>query len=180
MLVVAFSGKVGSGKSSVSAAVASVLGWQRVSFGEYVRGVAQAQHLDDSRLTLQNLGEQLLAADARAFCANVLAQAPNQSEPLIIDGVRHMQVLRMLRELVAPCSVAHVHLALDEATRAKRILACRGEVDAQEIQRIDTHTTEQEVINSLPQYADLVVDSYDNLTTVTQKVSVWIRSRNLR
>ena len=179
MLVVAFSGKVGSGKSSVSAAVASALGWQRVSFGEYVRGVAQAQHLDDSRLTLQDLGEQLLAADARAFCANVLAQAPNRSEPLIIDGVRHIQVLRMLRELVAPHIVAHVHLALDEVTRTDRILARQGEVDLEELLRIDTHPTEQEVINSLPQQADVIIDSTENLGKVVQQIVVWVKGRSM-
>ena len=97
MLVVAFSGKVGSGKSSVSAAVAQKLGWARVGFGDYVRKVALTQHLEATRQTLQDLGQHLLDTDARAFCEAVLAQAPISSSPLVIDGVRHEHVLQLLK-----------------------------------------------------------------------------------
>lgn len=179
MLVVALSGKVGSGKSSVSAAVASALGWQRVSFGEYVRGVAQAQQLDDSRLTLQNLGEELLAADARAFCANVLAQAATQSASLVVDGVRHEQVVALLRELVAPRPLVHVHLALEETIRVGRIIARQGEIDAQELKRIDGHPTEQQVIKSLPQRADIGADYADDLGSIVQQIIVYIKRSSM-
>ena len=85
-MVLAFSGKIGSGKSSVSVAVADGLHLPWVSFGNYVRKRAKAQELEPTRQHLQDLGQALLLADADAFCAAVLAQAPDVENGLVVDG----------------------------------------------------------------------------------------------
>ena len=45
-MIVTFSGGIGSGKSRVSKLVAELMGWPRVSCGDYVRSVALSRGLD--------------------------------------------------------------------------------------------------------------------------------------
>ena len=45
-LVLAFAGRIASGKSTFSMGLAQVLGWPRVSFGDYVRQVARHSGLE--------------------------------------------------------------------------------------------------------------------------------------
>src|SRR5207237_1082407 len=74
-LVMALSGRIGSGKTTVSTEVARRLGWVRTSFGDYVRSLARSRGLDDSRETLQPLGASVLNEGVEPFCRAVLAQA---------------------------------------------------------------------------------------------------------
>ena len=69
-----FPGQIGSGKSSVSAAVAAaVLSWRRAGFGDYLRAeIERAGGDPTSREALQELGQHLIEADAEAFCRSVL------------------------------------------------------------------------------------------------------------
>ena len=55
-LIVAFAGRIGAGKSSVSAAFAADLGWKFASFGAFVRKSASERGMDLSRESLQAIG----------------------------------------------------------------------------------------------------------------------------
>jgi dephospho-CoA kinase len=74
-IVVGFAGSIASGKSTLSIEVASSLEWQRVSFGDYVRTVAQSQGLGDSREMLQAVGASLINQGMEQFCKAVLYSA---------------------------------------------------------------------------------------------------------
>src|SRR4051812_46776907 len=104
--VVAFSGGIKGGKSSVSREVAARLEWPRVGFGDEVRSVVRSRSLDPcDRDTLQAVGQELVDTNARGFCQHVLSQAGSRWIPggdLIIDGLRHVEVATALRELVKP------------------------------------------------------------------------------
>jgi cytidylate kinase len=171
-MVIAFSGKIGSGKSTVATALAQTLGLPQVSFGDYVRQQAQLRQLPQTRQQLQDLGEHLLQTDASAFCREVLGQAPNWPQGVVVDGVRHQDVLQLLRQLVVPQSLFHIHLTLDEATRTQRVeqrsdgLLAHG----QEQYRTGTHPTEQQVTEALPRVADIVVNSSVSLPEIIAKI----------
>lgn len=171
-MILAFSGKIGSGKSAVSTAVAQALGLPQVSFGDYVRHQAQLRQLPQTREQLQDLGEHLFQADALAFCRAVLGQAPNWTDGVIIDGIRHQAVLHLLRQLAAPQPLFHVHLTLDEAVRTQRVGQRPGEppADVQEQHRAATHPTEQQVTEALPGLADIVVNSSFGLNEVVTQI----------
>jgi hypothetical protein len=71
-LVVCFSRRIGSGKSSVTQTLANALRWPRASFGDYVRArVAERGGDPSSRKELQNLGQTLVEADPSGFAAAV-------------------------------------------------------------------------------------------------------------
>lgn len=170
-MVLTFSGKIGSGKSSISAAVAQVLHLPLVSFGGYVRKQAQLQQLEPTRKQLQDLGESLLQTDAQGFCAAVLAQAPSQNAGLVVDGIRHESVLQILRQLVLPQRLIHIHLTLDEALRTERVTQRQGAIiDEEEQRRIISHPTETQVVDVLPSLADIIVDSVDELDNTVSQV----------
>src|SRR5687768_882062 len=104
--IVCVAGGIGSGKTELSKALVAKLGWRRAAFGDYVRTVAHDRGLGDERDVLQQLGETLLKQDAAGFCRAVLANAEwRQGEPLVLEGVRHAEVLELIRTIVAPTPV---------------------------------------------------------------------------
>ena len=70
-----FSGKIGSGKTTISEYVANLLSWPKVSFGDYVREIARQQKTDLSRSALQTIGASLVEQDCEGFCRSVLAKS---------------------------------------------------------------------------------------------------------
>ncbi|GAA4506600.1 hypothetical protein GCM10023172_35970 [Hymenobacter ginsengisoli] len=175
-MVLAFSGKIGSGKSSVSAAAADALNLPWVSFGDYVRKQAVAKHLESSRQNLQDLGQKLLKADAEGFCQAVLSQAPDWQHGLVVDGIRHVDVLTIIKRLVIPQQLIHIHLALDEPMREARVTSREGVVEESERIRMNNHPTEEQVLELLPSIADVVVSSTGTLDTVVEKVKTSVES----
>jgi cytidylate kinase len=158
-VLIAFSGKIGTGKSSISKAVATKLGWPWVSFGEYVRQIAAKQGLEPTRLTWQTVGEALLLADEQAFCKAVLEQAPYGFSNIVVDGVRHKTVLESLQKIMLPGRLLHIHLLVDEVTRVERILQREGNLGLTELNRADLHPTEQQVAENFISSANAVLNS---------------------
>lgn len=168
-LVIAFSGAIGSGKTSLSRAVADAVRCPRVSFGVQVREEARLRGLDDSRETLQQLGESLVLTQMERFCRSVIAQAPaNSHAPLLIDGLRHVAVLDFLCALVAPRPLYLVYIELDQAARSVRI--------AGDVSTWDAHSTEVQVPSALRAQADLNLDGNDDLPRLCSTVVSWMES----
>ena len=169
--VIAFSGAIASGKSTLSEAVALSLGCQRVSFGAYIRYVARTRGLGDSREMLQAIGEELVGRDPEALCRNVLAQVSwLPGEQLVVDGVRHISVVDALERLVSPGHLRLVHLVTPPAKRASRLDARQERGD---LTRYDAHTTEHDVHNGLAERADLVVDGARAIESAIEQVTQW-------
>ncbi|GAP96587.1 AAA family ATPase [Leptolyngbya sp. NIES-2104] len=172
--VLAFSGSIASGKSTLSEELAKVLQWSRVSFGDYVRSVARSQGLTESREVLQAIGADLVERDLEGFCRAVLAQAGWQvGQPIIIDGIRHVKALDSLRKIVAPMKLYLIFVAVDEATRSVRLLE-RGVTSMEKYQHLEQDSTEQQVKAALAHTADLVIDSNCLLRESVKQVADWL------
>lgn len=154
-VAVAFGGRLGAGKSSISAALAEDMGWRRVSFGDFVRSVAGTRGMQPSRQILQDIGAELESQDAVAFCRNVLkAGGWNPGESIVIDGIRHARVLNILREFVAPVPLFFVFLDAENQSRQQRLYQ-RDSIAAEFLAVAESHSTEHDVISVLPDLADL-------------------------
>ncbi len=95
-LIIAFAGPIASGKSTLSEAVARLLGASQRSFGGLVRREASRRGLDHSRLTLQSLGAELHSSLGPAgMVEHVLADVDGLS--VTVDGVRHLDVHHCLK-----------------------------------------------------------------------------------
>jgi cytidylate kinase len=158
-LIVAFAGRIGAGKSSVSAAFAADLGWKFASFGAFVRKTATERGMDSSRESLQAIGAELEANDAATFCRAVLNDAGwNAGESAVVEGIRHVRIWETLKDLVAPQPVFLVYLEAPEDLRRARLQE-RGAQEAHYLERAETHSTERDVIAELPQLANLVLST---------------------
>jgi cytidylate kinase len=156
-VVAALAGTAGSGTAILGERVASILNWPFASFGSYVRAVAAHRGLQGSRKELQDVGLQLLE-DVDGFCRAVIAQSrwrPGQS--LVVDGLRHEEVLRALSQQLSPTNVTEIYVSADIPTREMRLRE-RGEVPPGGTPAIDSHPVEQQVITRLAQNAQMTID----------------------
>lgn len=155
--VLAISGAIASGKTTIARYVASAVGWPWTSFGAYVRAEAERRGFPDDRPTLQRLGDELVAHGIESFCRAVLVAAGwSPGSPAVLDGVRHVAVVQALRDLVAPQPLVLVYVTVPADVRATR-LQVRG-VGFSAQQQHDAHANEADVLTSLPQMADVVLD----------------------
>ena len=127
-LLVCFSGKIGSGKTSISRAVARWLKCACTSFGGYLRHeVARRGGDPDCRESLQYLGQSRIEQDAESFCRDVLAAGGFvPGEDFVLDGIRHLGVLPHLVRIAAPSEVRLIFLQADAGLRSQR---GRGEAE---------------------------------------------------
>ena len=136
---IAFGGRIGAGKSTISREVAERLGVPRVSFGDVVREEARHRRLPATREALQNLGDAMIAGGWDAFCERVVATAePRGQDTLIVDGVRHIGALEGLAKLAARTFIVFIDAPWDKR------LSWRG-ITAEELQAADAHPNEAEV-----------------------------------
>ena len=173
-VVLAFSGRIGSGKSTLSQQVADALGWRRASFGDYLRTFARTQGLEESREVLQDLGESLVTKDPDDFCRSVLMHFGwHSGEPLVIDGVRHATIVEALRRLVAPLELRLVFIEVDENTRRKRLQKVDKDV-TDKLELFESHSTEREVTDTLPALAAWHVHGDRPVKEVVHEILGWV------
>ena len=178
-LIVTFAGGRGSGKSTLSAELSRRLGYARVSFGDYVRGEARRRGLTSRSEVLQSIGEELVSAGATTFARNVLSTAVwDANGVLLVDGVRHKEILEAIRSIAAPSHVRLVFVNVDKEQRKER-LSVRGD-DGRQFDKLEAASTEVQVAGVLPKLADLVVDGSmpvtDSISTLVRAISQWLPS----
>lgn len=173
-LLLCFSGQIGSGKSSVSMAVAAALGWRRTGFGEYLRNeIARLDGDPDDRKALQNLGQQRVEDNPKAFCRDVLVAGGFQpGDDFVIDGIRHVAIFEILAALGDPSQARLLFLGASEEIRSTRV---QIRDDASDFVRASAHRVEAELVEALPKRADGIVDSDQPLDHVVSECLDLIR-----
>ena len=159
-LLVCFSGKIGSGKTSTSRAVASELGCGHASFGDYLRHEASELGRDPScRKSLQDLGQSRIDQDAKSFCSDVLAAGGFvPGEDFVLDGIRHVKVLPHLASISAPSEIRLIFLNADAGLRSVRV-ADRAAGVPDDFDRATNHLVEADMEAELPMAAHATIDS---------------------
>lgn len=173
--ILTFSGPIASGKSALSNKLAQTFHWSRVSFGDYVRAIANARRMPKTREVLQAIGTELVTSDLEGFCNAVLEQASWQhGQPLIIDGIRHIEVLKTLQKLVAPMKLFLVFITIDEVIQANRLIE-REPNELLALQALELDATEQQVGAYLKDTADFVVDGSRSVEEASQDIADWLQ-----
>lgn len=172
-VVVGIIGKIRSGKSSLSRGLSENLNWPYVSFGDEVRSITGRRGLSPSREVLQKIGEELVAKSPQEFCEAVLAQAQWQpGEWLVVDGIRHLKIVEILRDLVRPSVLRLVYVRTADDVRESRLA---NEInEPEDLERIEHHSTEEQVGTILPSLIDLTVDGEKPIGELVAEVRTWL------
>ncbi|MHC2663264.1 AAA family ATPase [Bradyrhizobium diazoefficiens] len=171
--ILAVSGGLGSGKSTLTTEVAARLGWARASFGDQVKKVAAENNLDATdRAVLQNLGQALVLTKLEDFIEETLAQAQG-AEYIVLDGIRHVEVLLMLKQKYHE-AVRLVHLDVPSDIRQERYIK-RENVERRLLARYESDITEAQIARILPQYADLSVNGTLPTAMLSEQVVAFAR-----
>lgn len=171
-IVVCFSGRIAIGKTSVSKTLAQELNCPWSGFGDYVRTVAMRRGLNsEDRDQLQMVGESLIREHGfQWFCKEVINAANWTGDcPLVIDGIRHAEAFQTVARLVAPHKTVLIHLTIESEDALQARTKERG-LDSARRAKWEAHSTEQQVLSTLPGIANLVVPT--NLTLDEIKVRI--------
>ena len=175
-VAIAIAGRMGSGKTTLSKDLANALECVRASFGDYVRGAVRERGLPPSRDNLQVVGTELLIGDPVGFCSSVLSSCGWQpGMDLVIDGLRHLITIPIVRRLIEPAGMKIVYISVPEQVRLERLKA-RGEGDACNIARIESHSSEQD-LQSVAQIADLAVRGDRPRDANVSEIAAWLRNQ---
>jgi cytidylate kinase len=167
--IIAFSGLPQTGKTTLARLLARELQCKFVSFGDFVRQEALNRgFLNATRQDLQNIGQTLVTENVRDFCRNVLATVEfSPGEQIVLDGVRHKEVLEVISEISQRQPIKLVLLIASEKIRRNRSL--------QDIDSIDSHRVESEVKAQFRSVADLVIETENDEAEALRTLLDWIR-----
>jgi hypothetical protein len=116
----------------------------------------QGRGLDETRAALQAVGQELVEEDPERSSIGVLKQAgwPSATQ-VVVDGIRHSEVLETLRRLAQPAVLLFVCTDVSADVRGQRLRE-RGEQE--DPQTLEMAPTERQVPDALCSKADVVVD----------------------
>lgn len=181
-LVITLSGGIGSRRSDLAGKLEERLAWPRVKFSDLIRQrIAEAGENASNRLLQQQYGQRLVQYHLEAFVSGTLAMAPGWAKAgnLIVDGLRHVEVLLTLRRMVseAGSSVFYLHV---KANPLEREVSARDRgIQEQDMFRYDHALSEAQMNRILPAYADLEVDGTLGLGLNLQDIEEKLRARGV-
>jgi cytidylate kinase len=172
--VLAFAGGMGSGKSELTKELARRLNWPRVSFGDHIRQLARESNLDDTdRAVLQRLGQALVLTQPEKFIDDVIAKAGDTAPFIILDGIRHVEILLSLKKREAT-TLRLVYIKTPTEVRQSRVVE-RDDVERRLVASYDADITEAQISRIIPQYAHKTVDGTLPISLVAADVEDFAR-----
>jgi hypothetical protein len=173
--VIALSGRINAGKSTIARALSDQLEWPLASFGDYVRSEAERLGRSQDRENLQELGSELIhRLGWEAFCRETLGASglSASSRPCVVEGIRHIDALETLRKIFHPTPVHLVHIDLPPPERTRRFAAVG--VDEGVGDQWEDHSTESDVARALPAEASLRIESEQAPERPVAKIVAWL------
>ena len=168
------SGSSRVGKTSLAKEIARLVDGSLVSFGDHVRCIAasisEGSGITD-RKALQDLGQQLVERDPRGFCTAVIEQdTDSSSQPLVVDGLRHLSLLPILRDLLPGRNMDLIFIESSPGIRKSR---WGGEPSEDEIVAVDSHLVDAD-LGTLHQRSDLIIDTSDGFEPALKVFLGWL------
>lgn len=152
--LIAVAGATRSGKTTFIREVERRYAASTASFGHLVRERTEKLGLPQTRHSWQQVGEEWIATDRWGLCEQVLGRLPAVGIG-IIDGVRHVTILEILKEISHPRPVILLFVECTNRVRQQRLL--EDGLHSSGIARILAHSTDEDV-PALRARADLVIN----------------------
>lgn len=133
-------GLPGSGKSLAAEFLYSE-GWQIVSAGDTIREMCRKEGMDQSRLTLQEYGANLLKEKGHEYFSDALIAKAINERPVVFEGIRPPEVIKILKEKI------HGKVIYIEASNQNRFnrLKHRDNINTNSFQDLNSNNIETQV-----------------------------------
>ena len=128
--IICVSGKVASGKTTLSKMTAEILRCNRFSVSDYLKTIAESQGHDIiDRSLLQKLGEECINKGWDKFAKDFLSfiNYHKSQSYIIIDGIRHIEFYRNISKISSKHCVL-VYIEVNDEVIFERLLL-RGEIN---------------------------------------------------
>ena len=178
-LAVVVCGQIGSGKSTAVDFIAAEFGFKAVSFGSYVRHLAERRGMPSTRDELQDLGDCLFRSrGSSGLLQDALEHfGVNSDDSVVFDGVRHFEILADIRRAAEATIAVYLEVNQEERFRRHQTRQVSGQ-SLEEFLTIDRHPVEAGNSNLIEQ-CDLVLDGAQPTTVIQNmlrdRLSQWIR-----
>lgn len=171
--IIGFSGKYGCGKTTLSIKFAEDINAKLVSFGEYIRDNAKQRELDYlDREVLRKVGKEQINLGWPVFCEKMLKFFNyNNEKLLVVDGVRHVGCLDGFRVLYPDSNIYVVYVEISDILSAER-QKNRGDKNIYTYNG-RLHVTEEQVINTIPSIADIILDGNNEIAELRLQLKNW-------
>lgn len=158
--IIAIIGRISSGKSTIAREISERYNIPVASFGGYLHHYSVINSLPTGRKDLQDLGEKLIKEEPHKFLNAVINSATNDSNFIILEGIRHRLIFDAVREVTV--NRLSIFIQASDEIRLQRYLARNKDSDTnkplQEFEVRNQHPVEQEV-EDLRQYCDVTLNS---------------------
>jgi len=162
------SGKIGSGKSTISNYFVEKYGYRELSTSDLLKCILASKEIEINRKNLQAIGNDLIITiGGGGFMAVMLAYIPEGN--YIINSIRHMEALRYMRRTYGN-RFRHIFIDASIETRFKRVK--KQFADIEQFKEIDNAQTEIE-IDSLKNLSDYIINNdacFDNCIIQIEKI----------
>lgn len=176
MKIIVISGGIASGKTTVARQLQALRRSRAVSCGDVMRREAAARSLPTSRQVLQRIGRELVESDPKDFSRRLLAELGRSDDVGIIEGVRHLSVLKAIKSLAREDDVYAVHILASFELREQR--SQQRCDDSSRILTESTDRSEPGCESELITHADLILDGARPVSDLVAAVLEHIQDRD--
>lgn len=160
--LIALCGRIASGKTTIANKISKETHIPTGSFGNYIREYCISRNLSTERENLQNIGENFVSTDAIGFLNDVIIHYRNESNSLILDGIRHKNIFNLLNQ--KKLNLVTIYVDCNKEVRYKRFCKqnqlTEDSNSLNQFNKANNHSVERE-IEELKPLCSIVVDSVD-------------------
>jgi len=168
---IVFSGLICSGKTTLADHYCAQYQWDKISFGSYIKNIAEKRQVSLSRHNLQQIGYEIFKnTDPHDFLRQVINFNKPVSHIHIYDSIRHLDILSEVREYYEDTVV--FYLNVDENIIYKRYIdKYNVDISYSEFKKIIEHPIEKGIVQMID-FSDYILDSSKATVEVIDEVDV--------
>jgi adenylate kinase family enzyme len=161
--IICISGKVASGKTTLSKKISEIIGCNHFSVSDYLKSIAKMQRNDIiDRPLLQKLGEECINKGWDKFANDFLSFINYKNKKyIIIDGIRHVEFYKSLYQISSKLSVL-IYIEINDKVLLNRLLL-RGE------ENIDYSHIAEGNLSNIKDISDYILNADDKDVEVLAK-----------
>ena len=175
--IIVISGRISSGKSTVAKIISSKHSFPVASFGAYLKHYCESNGLPTDRKTLQDTGEDFVQRDPVNFLKTVVNHFIENSDILILEGVRHKIIFDEVQNICQ--RKLAIFVDADQNTRYKRYYDRNKDTEysktLEQFIESDNHIVEQG-IDSLKSLCDIIIDSTKQFPEMQSNVEAFVEN----